>query len=103
MQTNQQWRLKARPDGLFKESDFEWREEEVSELQEGQILVRVVYLSLDPTQRVWAKTDSYLPKVELGAVMRSNGLGYGGGVQASQVCRGRHRLGHDGLANVLRE
>ena len=75
MQTNQQWRLKERPDGLFKESDFEWREEEVPELQEGHILVRVIYLSLDPTQRVWAKADSYLPKIELGAVMRSGGLG----------------------------
>ena len=75
MQTNQQWRLKERPDGMFKKSDFEWREEEVPELQEGQILIRVVYLSLDPTQRVWAKADSYLPKVEIGAVMRSNGLG----------------------------
>ena len=75
MQTNQQWRLKERPDGLFKESDFEWREEEVPELENGQILLRVVYLSLDPTQRVWAKADSYLPKVELGAVMRSSGLG----------------------------
>ena len=32
MQTNQQWRLKERPDGLFKESDFEWREEGVPEL-----------------------------------------------------------------------
>ena len=62
-------------DGLFKESDFEWREEEVPELENGQILLRVVYLSLDPTQRVWAKADSYLPKVELGAVMRSSGLG----------------------------
>ena len=75
MQTNQQWRLKERPDGMFKESDFEWREEAVPELEDGQILIRVVYLSLDPTQRVWAKADSYLPKVELGAVMRSNGLG----------------------------
>ncbi len=75
MQTNQQWRLKERPDGMFKESDFEWREEAVPELEDGQILLRVVYLSLDPTQRVWAKADSYLPKVELGAVMRSNGLG----------------------------
>ena len=75
MQTNQQWRLKERPNGLFKESDFEWREEAVPELENGQILLRVVYLSLDPTQRVWAKADSYLPKVELGAVMRSSGLG----------------------------
>lgn len=73
--TNGQWRLAKRPQGLFKESDFEWREESLQGLEEGQVLVRVVYLSLDPMQRVWAQTDSYLPRVELGAVMRSGGLG----------------------------
>ena len=68
---NHQWRIAARPDGLVKESDFEWREEAVPALQEGQILVRNVYLSLDPTNRVWMNdVDTYLPKLPLGAIMR---------------------------------
>lgn len=73
--TNRQLRLESRPEGLFKESDFKLVEENLGELQEGELLVRIIYLSLDPTQRVWAQADSYLPAVKIGAVMRSFGLG----------------------------
>jgi NADPH-dependent curcumin reductase CurA len=80
-QINRQLRLKQRPEGHFKTEDFELVTEPLPELNEGEMLVRVIYLSLDPTQRVWAQTDSYLPAVKLGAVMRSFGLGI---VEASQ-------------------
>ena len=72
---NRQLKLLNRPSGLFKANDFELAEEMLADPKEGQVLVRVIYLSLDPTQRVWAQTDSYLPAVELGSVMRSFGLG----------------------------
>ena len=72
---NRALKLTARPEGLFKTTDFELVEEAVPDLAEGQVLVRVIYISLDPTQRVWAQTDSYLPAVKLGATMRSFGLG----------------------------
>ena len=70
--TNRQWRLKARPSGRLKESDFEWREEPVPPVAVGQVLVRTLYLSLDPTHRIWASDmDQYMPPVELGEVMRA--------------------------------
>jgi NADPH-dependent curcumin reductase CurA len=73
---NHQWRLIARPVGNFKESDFEWREEAVPELGDGQVLVRNLYLSLDPTNRIWAtEMESYLPPVALGDVMRGGTIG----------------------------
>jgi len=75
MRTNQQWRLTGRPQGLFKSSDFSWREEPVPALGDGQVLVRNVYLSLDPTNRVWATQDSYMPMVPLGDVMRGGAIG----------------------------
>src|SRR5580700_3141125 len=75
MKINKQWRLVARPIGLFKESDFEWREEPVPSLADGDVLVRNLYLSLDPTNKVWASQDSYLPAVPLGDVMRGFGIG----------------------------
>jgi len=75
MPLNQQWRLVARPKGLFQPSDFRWAEEETQALADGQVLVRVVYLSLDPTNRGWAATDTYLPAVPLGEVMRGIALG----------------------------
>ena len=72
---NHQWRLAARPEGLIKESDFTWTEEAVPELQDGQVLVRNLYLSLDPTMRGWASRDTYLPAVPIGAVMRGGTIG----------------------------
>jgi hypothetical protein len=73
---NHQWRIVARPQGLAKESDFEWREENTSGVKDGEILVRIVYLSLDPTNRGWMNPfDTYLPMLSLGAVMRGITLG----------------------------
>jgi NADPH-dependent curcumin reductase len=73
---NHQWRIAARPRGRAKESDFEWTEEGVPELREGEIRVRIVYLSLDPTNRFWMEpADGYLPALPLHAVMRGITLG----------------------------
>ncbi|MBZ5604420.1 MAG: NADP-dependent oxidoreductase [Acidobacteriia bacterium] len=75
MRINKQWRLAARPQQLFKDTDFKWIEEPVPALADGQVLVRNVYLSLDPTNRVWASQDSYMPMVPLGEVMRGGTIG----------------------------
>ncbi|MEW6127166.1 MAG: NADP-dependent oxidoreductase [Acidobacteriota bacterium] len=73
---NHQWLLVSRPVGNFKESDFKWHEEPVPELEDGQFLIRNIYLSLDPTNRIWAtERDSYLPPVALGSVMRGGTIG----------------------------
>ncbi|HEX9004535.1 MAG TPA: NADP-dependent oxidoreductase, partial [Blastocatellia bacterium] len=72
---NHQWQLAARPEGLIKETDFNWVEAGVPELQDGQILVRNLYLSLDPTMRMWATKDTYLPAVKIGEVMRGGTIG----------------------------
>lgn len=64
-----------RPVGRFADGDFEWRQEPVAEPKDGQLLVRAVYLSLDPTNRIWASQDSYLPAVPLGDVMRGGVVG----------------------------
>lgn len=73
---NRQWRLAARPVGLLKESDFDWREETLPELEENQVLVRNIYLSLDPTNRGWVnEAATYLPPVAIGEVMRGIAIG----------------------------
>lgn len=73
---NQQWRLASRPQGLIKESDFEWREEALPVPGDGELLVRIIYLSLDPAIRGWV-TDakSYIPPVAIGEVMRGITIG----------------------------
>jgi NADPH-dependent curcumin reductase CurA len=61
---------------LVKESDFRWNEAPVAALDYGQVLVRSVYLSLDPTNRIWMNdADSYMPALKLGEVMRGGGIG----------------------------
>ena len=76
MPTNQQWLIAARPEGLVKESDFQWRESPVPSPGEGEVLVRSVYLSLDPTNRVWMnQAESYLPALAIGDVMRGGAIG----------------------------
>jgi NADPH-dependent curcumin reductase CurA len=73
---NRQWRLAARPIGTFKDSDFQWTQERVPELKDGELLVHNQYLSLDPTNRGWAnELDTYLPAVRLGDVMRGGAIG----------------------------
>jgi NADPH-dependent curcumin reductase CurA len=75
--TNRAWRLVTRPEGRFKPEDFQWTEDAVPDLTDGQVLVRQIYLSLDPTSRGWANssTGGYLPPIALGSVMRGFGLG----------------------------
>lgn len=73
---NRQWRLAAHPEGLIRPSDFAWHEAPVRALHEGEVLVRVEMLSLDPTNRIWANgQESYLPPVPIGEVMRGIGVG----------------------------
>lgn len=73
---NAQWRLAARPVGLPKPSDWEYVEEPSSEVGEGQLRVKLEYLSLDPAMRGWMNAGrSYVPPVGIGEVMRSGGLG----------------------------
>ncbi len=73
---NGQWRLIARPVGEVTPQIFEWREEPPPELADGKILVRTIYLSLDPANRMWMDDEeSYLPPVAIGDVMRGVTLG----------------------------
>ena len=51
--TNRQWLLAARPHGDIKDSDFRWNEAQLAPLSDGHIRVRNVWLSLDPTNRIW--------------------------------------------------
>lgn len=71
---NRQLILQLRPKGLLAPGDLQLREAPLLELQEGQALARVKYLSIDPTMRVWMAMDSYLPAVAIGEVMRAFGF-----------------------------
>jgi len=66
---NRQWLIAARPQGMIKESDFRWNETAVPPLKDGQMLVRNVAFSFDPTQRGWMSMDTYIPVIPVGHPM----------------------------------
>ena len=82
-ETNRQLVLRSRPQGLLAPGDLELGESPVPAIQDGQSLARVKYLSIDPTMRVWMATDSYMPAVAIGAVMRAFGF--------AEVVESRHK------------
>ena len=68
--------LAKRPSGLVDESTVRLESEAVPEIADGEALVRVRYLSIDPTIRTWMDdVPSYLPPIEIGEVIRSGGVG----------------------------
>jgi NADPH-dependent curcumin reductase CurA len=70
-ETNRQWLLARRPRGPLRAEDFQRHDAEIPQPGEGEILVRNLYLSCDPTQRGWMAGDTYLPKIPMGAVIRA--------------------------------
>ncbi len=73
---NRRFLLRERPSGRIGPNTFELSEEAVPEIGDGQALVRVDWISLDPTNRAWINdTPTYLPPVGIGEVMRGGGLG----------------------------
>ncbi len=73
---NRRFLLRERPTGRIDPDTFELTEEALPELGDGEALVRVDWISLDPTNRMWINdTPTYLPPVGIGEVMRAAGLG----------------------------
>ncbi len=73
---NRQVRLAARPSGLPTASDWQLTSEAVPVPGPGQFVVAVSHLSVDPAMRGWMNAGaSYIPPVEVGAVMRAGAIG----------------------------
>src|SRR5205823_6330241 len=75
MSTSRQLQLAARPVGEPRSSDFELVEEQVPEPADGEFVVAVTHISVDPAMRGWmSAAPSYLPPVEIGEAMRALAL-----------------------------
>jgi NADPH-dependent curcumin reductase CurA len=72
---NRQWVLSARPKEMVERENFEWREEPVPSIGDGEFLVRNLWLSCDPAQRAWMEIDTYIPVLPLGEMMLSGSAG----------------------------
>lgn len=73
---NKQIILAERPEGLPSHDTWRIESSEIPKPKDGEFLLQQIYISLDPAMRGWI-TDrkSYLPPVQIGAVMRAASLG----------------------------
>jgi len=72
---NRQFVLASRPVGLPKESDFKMIETPLPELNDGEVVARALYLSVDPYMRGRISgMRSYAAPVEIGGVMVGGGI-----------------------------
>lgn len=95
---NHQFRLAARPAGLPKRSDWNFTEETVRELSDGELLIRVLYISLDPAMRGWMNEGrSYIAPVEIGQVMRAGAVGKVAASKNAKFAPGETVLGMFGV------
>lgn len=71
--------LASRPENAITSDTFTVKEHQSpteASLKDGEVLFRPSYLSLDPAMRGWLNdTRSYIPPVQIGAVMRGSGVG----------------------------
>ncbi|MBD2769481.1 NADP-dependent oxidoreductase [Hymenobacter sp. BT664] len=70
--TNTRVKLASRPVGLPQPANFEIDTVEVPPLSEGQVLVKISFISLDPAMRGWMNEGkSYIRPVQIGEVFRA--------------------------------
>ena len=73
---NRRFKLTSRPVGMVQRGNFDFVTEPAGEPGQGEVLVRVLYLSLDPAMRGWMNAGrSYIAPVGIGEVMRAGGIG----------------------------
>ena len=96
---NRQFKLIARPQGEVKRSDFEFTSSPLRDPAEGEVVVQVLYASLDPAMRGWMNDsrESYMPPVALGEVMRAITVGRVIASKNAQFAVGDHVTGLLGL------
>lgn len=74
--TNLTWRLRARPQGNVRESDFELVPSKLPQIGPGEILCETAYLSVAPVMRLYMLNQTPIePPLALGDVMHGRGVG----------------------------
>jgi NADPH-dependent curcumin reductase CurA len=96
--TNDKFLLAARPVGMPKDSDWQRAAPPLSELAEGEVRVKILYISLDPAMRGWMNdARSYVRPVAIGEVMRAGGVGVVVESSSPKFAVGDHVMGVTGV------
>ncbi|MBU6121060.1 NADP-dependent oxidoreductase [Hymenobacter siberiensis] len=74
--TNTRVKLASRPVGLPQPANFDIETIEVPSLEDGQVLVKISFISLDPAMRGWMNEGrSYIKPIAIGDVFRAGVAG----------------------------
>lgn len=76
MSVNRQWLIADRPLGRgLKDSDFEFVNRQIRRPEDGEVLLKTLYLGFDPAQKGWMENiGGYVAPTEIGEVMRGSGI-----------------------------
>ncbi|CAD8081100.1 unnamed protein product [Paramecium primaurelia] len=75
---NQVLLLQKRPDESFPQNMnfFQIQQQSTPQLEKGEILIRVLFIGIDPVMRVWLSgAKTYIDSVQIGQVMPAFGVG----------------------------
>ena len=95
---NKQWRLKARPIGEPTADTWDFTQTQVPSIENGQLLIKIEYISLDPAMRGWLNdAKSYIEPVQIGDVMRAGTVGIVLESKHEKFAKGDYVCGHNGV------
>lgn len=95
--TSREWQLTSRPVGWPKPEDFQLSEVEIAQPGPGQVLVKNLYLSVDPYMRGrMSAAKSYAAPYELGKTMQGGAVGVVVASNDEGVAVGDHVLHFNG-------
>jgi NADPH-dependent curcumin reductase CurA len=95
---NHQFKLARRPVGMVKRSDFDYTQSPLPQPGDGEVLVKILYISLDPAMRGWMNEGkSYIPPVGIGEVMRAGAVGRVIASNDPKIAVGEHVVGTLGV------
>ncbi|WP_067700617.1 NADP-dependent oxidoreductase [Nocardia jejuensis] len=76
LRTAREIQLASRPEGVPTGANFDLVERPVAELEDGQILIRNTWMSVDPYMRGrMDDRESYIPPFEIGAALEGSAIG----------------------------
>jgi NADPH-dependent curcumin reductase CurA len=77
MSKNRCLRLRSIPSGKIAHTDLELCEEEMPVPADGEVLIKNLFASIDPTHRIWmsGKKAQYMDPVNVGEIMRAATVG----------------------------
>jgi len=93
-----QWQLAKRPVGEPTRENWNLATVELPKVEQGQIAVKIKYISLDPAMRGWMNdSKSYIEPVQINHVMRAGTVGEVIASESSNFAVGEYVYGHFGV------